>query len=134
MSDLESGLKEAIENARPRKGREADIVRGAHREWVEGSTYTPYRNGDDKRPAMTAPAVIETITELTKQAELLEGLAFELSDALAGGSDSPQHNASPINAPSMSVFDHMGLELLALTRVMESIERQVKRGLGAVKP
>jgi hypothetical protein len=146
LSDIESGLKEAIAEAQA-KGREfthreterhdvpSHIVRSPSQPGKYGRPMPNFNGAEqDKRPPLTAPQVIETIMELTKQAELLEGLAFELSDALAGGSDGLQHNASPANAPSMSVFDRMGLELLALTRVIESIDRNVKRGLGAVKP
>jgi hypothetical protein len=157
MSDLESGLKEAVAEAQargPRKGREADIVRGAHSQYIEGSVYAGHikgedarefthreteivssrTNGADKRPALTAPQVIETILELTKQAREIDALMYELSDALAGGSDSPQVNLdSPGNEPAMSIFDRMGLGLLELTRALESVDRNVKRSLGAVK-
>lgn len=120
MSDIEAGLREAIEQARGRTGPPPN---------------GPFEYDHDKRAPLTAPHVIAHIQELTKQAELLEGLAFELSDALAGGSDSPQAEPSSSgNTLSPSIFDRMGLELLKLTRVMESIERQVQRSLGAVKP
>jgi hypothetical protein len=150
MSDIEQGLKEAIAEAQargPRTSREADIVAGAHQEYVEGSTYTghivrsPQRifgrtgNGEDKRPPLTAPQVIETIEVLTKHASEIDNLAIELAADLAGRHDDagPSHLASPAH-DGMSLFDRMGLRLLDLTRVLESIEREVKRSLGAVKP
>ena len=72
--------------------------------------------------------------ELTKQAHALDSLAWELSDALAGGADKVPFVSPPANEPAMSIFDRMGLGLLELTRTIESIDRNVKRSLGAVKP
>jgi hypothetical protein len=145
MSDLESGLKEAIAEAQA-KGREfthreterhdvpSHIVRSPSQPGKYGRPMPNFNGAEqDKRPPLTAPQVIETILELTKQAREIEALAFELSDALAGGSDSRQVEVSPSNTPDMSIFDRMGLGLLELTRTLESIDRNVKRGLGAVK-
>jgi hypothetical protein len=140
MSDLESGLKEAVAEAQarnPRQGTDfADAIGHIVRSPSQPGKYGRTLNGAEQgRPPLTAPAVIETIIELCKQAGEIEALVYELSDALAGGSDSPQVNlASPGNEPSMSIFDRMGLALLGLTRTLESIDRNVKRGLGAVKP
>jgi hypothetical protein len=125
MADIEQGLKEAIAEAQA-KGREF-----THRETEIVRSRT---NGADKRLPLTAPQVIETIMELSKQAHEIEALAYELSDALSGARDVPQEGmTSPNNAPDMSIFDRMGLGLLELTRTLESIDRNVKRGLGAVK-
>jgi hypothetical protein len=138
MSDIEQGLKEAIAEAQA-KGREythaeTDIIRSRPRGQYGARIGGIAGNGEDKRPPLTAPAVIETILELTKQAYAIEALAFELGDALAGGSDQQQGHPVPSNTPEMSVFDRMGIALLDLTRALESIDRNVKRGLGAVKP
>jgi hypothetical protein len=145
MSDIESGLKEAIAEAQA-KGREfthreterhdvpSHIVRSPHQPGRFGRPLPNFNGAEqDRRPPLTAPQIIETIMELTKQAHEIEALAFELSDALAGGSDSRQVEVSPSNTPEMSIFDRMGLALLELTRTLESIDRNVKRGLGAVK-
>jgi hypothetical protein len=144
MSDLESGLKEAIAEAQA-KGREfthreterhdvpSHIVRSPSQPGKYGRPMPNFNGAEQGRPPLTAPQVIETIMELTKQAHEIEALAFELSDALAGGSDSRQVEVSPSNTPEMSIFDRMGLALLELTRTLESIDRNVKRGLGAVK-
>ena len=136
MSDLESGLKQAVESAtRGQRGRnllaEATAIHGNH-----GDSLRPFiiSGGQEPRPAMTAPAIIETIMELTKQAHALDSLAWELSDALAGGADKVPLVSPPGNEPAMSIFDRMGLGLLELTRAIESIDRNVKRSLAAVKP
>ena len=122
MSDLESGLKQAVESARGMHAYSGKLEpRAKH-------------NGEEHRPAMTAPAIIETIIELSKQAHALDSLVWELSDALAGGADNVPFVSPPGNEPAMSIFDRMGLGLLELTRAIESIDRNVKRSLGAVKP
>jgi hypothetical protein len=141
MADIEQGLKEAIAEAQAKgidawANRDAEYVEGRQRSPSQPGKYGRTLNGAEQgRPPLTAPQVIETIMELTKQAHEIEALVYELSDALSGARDVPQEGmTSPNNAPDMSIFDRMGLGLLELTRTLESIDRNVKRSLGAVKP
>jgi hypothetical protein len=124
MTDIEQGLKEAVQAAAAgRSMAQLDV----------GDRYGR-GNGKDRAP-LTAPNVIDHIAVLTKSAAVLEGLAFDLSNELAGQQDyaGAKETISP-NHEAMTVFDRMGYSLLELTRTIESIEREVKRSLGAVKP
>ena len=130
MSDLESGLKEAVESARmPRNIVRGDIASG-ERLYAHANSAPPQGT-----PSMTAPAIIEHIEALTKSAVVLEELTLELSNDLAGRDTANRIRPAPESpTEGMTIFDRMGVQLLVLTRTIESIEREVKRSLGAVKP
>ena len=137
MSDLESGLKEAVEKF-ARVGDRLHEKAVADATAIHGNHGDSYRralgNGAGKTTSMTAPAIIETIMELTKQAHALDcARRMSCRTRSRAATDAPQPGyASPGNEPAMSIFDRMGLGLLELTRAIESIDRNVKRSLGAV--
>jgi len=141
MSDIEQGLKEAIAEAQSKEKYggvvPGNIVRSPQRRYGRDFPDAPVGNGLDRRPPLTAPQIIETIDTLTKSASVLESLAFELSSDLAGHDDSAgqaQGSMPSVEYADMALFDRMGARILELTRIRESIEREVKRSLGAVKP
>jgi hypothetical protein len=157
MTDIEQGLKEAVAEAAAKRstaqGDVGPILRRQYDKAIAGAKAIHGEHGDSYRgdiasgerqyvhangfQHMTAPQLIDHIETLTKSAAVLEGLAFDLSNDLAGHVDyagAKDVVASSGQGLEMTVFDRMGVRLLELTRTIESIEREIKRSLGAVKP
>lgn len=134
MSDIESGLKEAVERARQFTHADSDtpVVRSPHRRYGRTGdvAYAGARVGNSP---LTAPQVISAIETLTKQAWEIHTSAAELAGLLAGSGSSLGPENRPEPQPD-TIFDRMGLEVLQLTRVLELIKQEVDRSLGSVRP
>lgn len=113
-ASLETGLKQAVREAAQRVG-------------------VPREYNGNSRKTMTGPEVIQAIESLEKRANEIEGLAIELATTLAGPLNLNRANG-PDPAGATTLFDRMGGELMLLTRTLTSIEGELQRALGAVKP
>lgn len=144
MSDLETGLKEAVAEAAAQdwnKNRNRAIaasladIRASPREVYAGRSQegTGMYVGNTRKAAMTGPEVIQAIENLEKRADEIQAIARDLADTLAGPDYANMSNAKEPEPPT-SIFDRMGVELMLLTRTLTAIEADVRRALGAVKP
>lgn len=124
MSDLETGLKEAIEAAQPRYAGRT----------VRGNGPLPNFRPEDQLPkTMSAPEVIKAIEGLHERLRTLQGVAYELASELVG-TQTYENAVKEPPPPPRNVFERMGVELLATTHTLDAIDRDIHACLVAVRP